>query len=128
MSNSVKFVYAKISCGSKTNDEHDCPDEAEQVHRSSAKARYEHNGKQIEEAVQKSFDAEFCVAVFARKMFNDFFPDFPEAGFMCNHRNVAMHFAIHFDAFYNIAAVCFEPAIEVVEIIDTGKFSCRPIE
>ncbi len=56
-----------------------------------------------------------------------FLADAPKARPLWEQRNVAVHLAIYFDAFYHIAAVGFQTTVEIVEL-DARKQPCNGIE
>lgn len=60
-------------------------------------------------------------------MLYDFFPDAGETGFFGKDRNVAVHFAVYFDAFDYSVFVCFQTAVEIMQF-DAGEFACRGVE
>ena len=46
----------------------------------------------------------------------DFLANLLETGILCQVGDIAMHFAVHFYVFYNIFAIGFQAAIEIVQV------------
>ena len=55
---------------------------------------------------------------FACLMVHYLFSDFREAGIFCQIGDVAVHFTVYFDVLDHVPAIGFEPAIEVVQVVD----------
>ncbi len=56
------------------------------------------------------------------------FSDFREAGIFCQIGDVAWISTVYFDVLDHVPAIGFEPAIEVVEVVDAGYGTCCSIE
>ena len=58
----------------------------------------------------------------------DFLANLLETGIFCQVGDIAMHFAVHFYVFYNIFAIGFQAAIEIVQVLYAGNLACRSVE
>ena len=64
----------------------------------------------------KAFKSNFINAIFAGLVLNDLFADVGVAGPFGQDWNIAVHFTVHFNAFYHIEAICFQAAIKIVQM------------
>jgi hypothetical protein len=58
----------------------------------------------------------------------NFLSDFMKTGAFGDHRNVAVHFAVNFNAFYYFAAIGFQSAIHIVQLYPAEPAGCRIVE
>ena len=93
------------------------------MHRFASEARDEPKAEQVEIAVHEAVQTEFRFAVLACLMVNHLFADAGKAGILGEIRNIAVHFAVDFDVFHHIAAIGFQSAVEVVEVLDAAHFA-----
>ena len=61
-------------------------------------------------------------------MVHHLFADLVEAGILGQIRDVTVHLAVDFDVLHHVAAVGFEAAIEVVQVVNARDFACRGVE
>ena len=89
----------------------------------------EPEGYQVQVSVEETIPpAEFCLAKFPCLMAYDFLANLLETGILCQIGDIAMHFAVHFYVFYNIFAIGFQAAIEIVQVLYAGNLACRSVE
>ena len=56
------------------------------------------------------------------------FTDFLESGVLCQIRYITMHLTVHFDMFYDLFAIGFQSAVEVVQVFDAWYFAGSSIK
>ena len=81
-----------------------------------AECAKEPEGNQIQESVDKSFDAELADSVLPFLVLYRLFRDSVEAGIFCQIRYVAMHFTIYLYILYDFVSVCLEAAVHVMQL------------
>ena len=73
-----------------------------------AKLSNKKDGGQIEEAIDKSFESKFCLAIFSGLMHDYFFSNFIESCPLGDHGYVSMHFTINRYILNNFFTVDFQ--------------------
>src|SRR5881394_4551337 len=86
------------------------------MHGSFGKLSYERNRKKIQKTVDESSPSKFRNTILAGTMLHHFFAYLFKASPFCQHRNVAMHFSIHFNAFYQLIAVGLQTTIKIMQL------------
>ncbi len=87
----------------------------EEVHGLFAEFGHEHDGHEVEVAVDEAVHAKFGDAELTFAVLDDFLADVGEASPFGDDGDVAVHLAVDFDGFDDVAAIGFETAVEVVE-------------
>ena len=98
------------------------------MHRLYSEFVCEPEGGQVEIAVDKAVEAEFCLAVFACLMVHHFLANTGESGVFCQIGDVAVHVAVHLYALYHFVAVGLQTAVEVMEIVDSAHSAGGGVE
>src|SRR5450759_5083936 len=89
-------------------------------------ARSKKDRHEIEESFKESPHSEFCLSVFSCPVLdNNFANAIPLP--MCEHRNVPVEFAVHVHTLHHVSPVCFQAAIEIVDLYPRHK-TCDKIE
>ena len=83
---------------------------------------------QVQITVYEAVQSEFGRSVFAGLVFHHFFADLAESRDLGKVGNVAMHIVIDFYVLDYDVLVSLQPAIEIVQVRNTGKFACRSVE
>ena len=89
--------------------------------------RHKQHRDQVQIPFHRAFEAEFRTAVLAGAMVDDLLADAAEPGLLGQERNEAVHLAVDLDGLHHLAAVGFQPAVEIVEP-DARRGPGRPIE
>ncbi len=114
-----KLVGDKIYGDEKSYNKAQHPYRTEKVHWSFAKLADKDNRHQIQKALDEPSGTELGLAVLAWIVLHDLLLNIREACPLGNHRNVAMHLSIYFYGFHHILLISFQPAVEVVQIMNT---------
>ena len=109
------------------DEEHQRPEAAEEVHRRTPEMRHEQHRDQVQIPFHRAFEAKFRTAVLAGAMVDDLLADAAEPGLFGQERNEAVHLAVDLDGLHHLAAVGFQPAVEIVEP-DARRGPGRPVE
>ena len=127
MGQTPEFICTDPEGGHKTDEKHDGAKETKHVHRFLAKRREEPEGEQVEIAVDEAVQShELRRAVLTGLMLYHLLPDLIEAGILGQIRDIAVHLSIHLDILHHRLAVCFQAAVEVVQVLDTADLpGCR---
>lgn len=124
----VDLCGADHDDGNETEDEHEGSEKPEEVHGLNSELVGEPECGKIKVAVDETVEPELCRAIFACAVLHNLFANAVESGIFGEIGNVAVHVAVDFDVLDDFVAIRLEPAVEVVEIADSGNASCRGIE
>ncbi len=109
-------LFMPIVCrAEKSLPEHEEAYQSEEMHGPASETAQNDDGYHVEHAVDKAFESEFGVSVFTGAVLDYFFSYFGKTGSLGQHRYVTVHFAVDVYGFDHFTAVCFQPAVEVVQ-------------
>jgi len=86
------------------------------MHRFLGEPRYEGDREEVKVSVDEAFYAEFGGSVFPGLVLDHFLPDAGESGMFGQNGNIAVHLAVHLDAFDHAFAVGFKSAVEIMKL------------
>ena len=125
----IQLAGADNNDGNESDEEHQRPQYAKEVHRLDAEGGKEPKGYQVQVSVEETIPpAEFCLAKFPCLMVYDFLANLLETGILCPIGGIGMNLGVQFYLFYNIFAIGFQAAIEIVQVLYAGNLACRSVE
>lgn len=109
------FCVGQVSRNAKSGSKDECSQTSEEVHGSFPEFRSEGDRQKIKVAFDEAAHAILGASVFTLIMRNHLFCYLSKTGPFGNDGDVAVHLALHLNAFDEFASVGFQSAIEIVQ-------------